>query len=92
MRQVILVILALSTPARSLTMIALLPGVHIGPQSAIAGNVKIEEGSFLGVGCKVIPEIRIGSHSVIGAGAVVIENIPNNSVAVGVPAKIRESR
>lgn len=38
--------------------------------------------------CKVLGDIIIGRNSVIGAGSVVIRNVPENSVAVGVPAKI----
>lgn len=36
----------------------------------------------------ILPGVTIGDNSTIGAGAVVINNIPANSVAGGVPAKI----
>lgn len=62
--------------------------VHIAPQCGIAGNVHIERQSFLGVGCKVIPNISIGENVMVGAGGVVVHNIKNNVTAVGVPAKI----
>lgn len=39
-------------------------------------------------GAKVIGNIKIGSHVVIGANAVVVEDIPANCVVAGVPAKI----
>jgi UDP-perosamine 4-acetyltransferase len=61
--------------------------VHIAPQCGLAGNVWIGEGSFLGIGCKVIPEIHIGNYVTIGAGAVVVSHISSATRAVGVPAK-----
>jgi len=61
---------------------------HIAPQSTLAGKVNIGNSAFLGVGCKVIPRIKIGSGTTVGAGGVVIADIPNDVVAVGVPAKI----
>lgn len=64
------------------------PACHIAPGCNLAGNVKLGEGVFLGIGCKVIPKIQIGSWAVVGAGAVVIRDLPANCVAVGVPAKI----
>ncbi|WP_129597787.1 LbetaH domain-containing protein [Methanohalophilus profundi] len=39
-------------------------------------------------GCIVIQGVEIGDNSVIGTGAVVNKDIPKNSVAVGVPAKV----
>lgn len=63
-------------------------GVHIGPQCALAGNVTVGEGTFLGTGAKAIPGIQIGRRGTVGAGAVVIRNIPDGAVAVGVPARV----
>jgi UDP-perosamine 4-acetyltransferase len=54
--------------------------------------VVVGEGTFLGLGSGVIPGIRIGRWSVIGAGAVVTKDIPDNCTAVGVPAKVIKTR
>lgn len=62
--------------------------VHIGPQSALAGNVVVGDYSLLGIGCKVIPEIIIGERVTIGAGGVVIKNIESNVTAVGTPVHV----
>lgn len=51
------------------------------------GTVRIGEGSWLGVGVAVIGA-NIGRHCVIGANAVVTHDIPDYSVAVGIPAKV----
>lgn len=61
---------------------------HVAPQCALAGNVKVRKGAFLGIGTKVIPDITIGSNSIIGAGGVVISDIPSSTTALGHPAKI----
>ena len=43
----------------------------------------------IGAGAKVLGSIRVGDDVAIGANAVVITDVPSNSIAVGVPAKIR---
>lgn len=43
---------------------------------------------FLGAGCKVVGDVRIGSHVKVGANAVVVKDVPDNCTAVGIPAKI----
>ncbi len=60
---------------------------HVAPGCHIAGNVSIREGTFLGVGACVIPEISIGKWVVVGAGSTVIRNIPEHEIWVGNPAK-----
>jgi acetyltransferase-like isoleucine patch superfamily enzyme len=44
--------------------------------------------AFLGIGAKVIPGVKIGAGTTVGAGAVVIEDLPENVTAVGVPARV----
>lgn len=59
---------------------------HIAPQCGLAGNVRVGAGSLLGIGCSVIPGISIGSEVTIGAGSVVIRDVPDGVTVVGVPA------
>ncbi|CAN5790393.1 acetyltransferase [soil metagenome] len=61
---------------------------HLSPKVALAGDVKVGEGSHLGIGCCVIQGIRIGKWATIGAGAVIIADVPDYAVVVGVPGKI----
>lgn len=42
----------------------------------------------IGAGAKIIGKITLGSHVVVGANAVVVQNVPDYSVAMGVPAKV----
>jgi acetyltransferase-like isoleucine patch superfamily enzyme len=50
--------------------------------------VEIGDGSFIGFGAIVMPNVRIGKYCVIGAHACVTKDIPDYSVAVGNPALI----
>jgi sugar O-acyltransferase (sialic acid O-acetyltransferase NeuD family) len=61
-------------------------GSHICPGVRIGGRVRIEPGVFVGIGATVIQKITLGCEAIIGAGAVVIEDIPALATAVGVPA------
>ncbi|MCG8556823.1 MAG: acyltransferase [Proteobacteria bacterium] len=54
--------------------------------------VTIERHADLGVGCVVLPGVRIGEGAQIGAGAVVTRSIPPFSVAAGVPARVLRER
>ena len=54
--------------------------------------VVIEDDCDLGVGAVVLPGVRIGKGAQIGAGAVVTEDVPPYSVAIGVPAKVTRER
>jgi serine O-acetyltransferase len=46
----------------------------------------------IGAGAKVLGRIRVGDHVVIGANAVVVKDIPDHSIAVGVPAVVRKAK
>jgi len=67
-------------------------GVQISPGVSIGGWVEIGDGTLVGMGASVIPKVRIGNNVVIGANAAVIRDLPDNVVAVGVPARIIRAR
>ncbi len=54
----------------------------------ISSPVVIEDKVWLGEGVCILPGVTIGRGAVIGAGSVVTHNIPIDSIAVGVPAKV----
>jgi sugar O-acyltransferase (sialic acid O-acetyltransferase NeuD family) len=62
--------------------------VHISPKVTLAGNVTVDEGSHIGIGSTVIQGTHIGKWVTIGAGAVIIEDVPDYAVVVGVPGNI----
>ncbi len=57
-------------------------------QSMLPAKVVIGKNVWIGAHATILPGVTIGDNSVIGAGAVVNRNIPADSVAVGVPAKV----
>ena len=59
----------------------------IAPACQLGGWVQIGAGVDMGVGCTVKMEARIGQDAVLGAGAVVVKDIPPRCTAVGVPAR-----
>jgi acetyltransferase EpsM len=60
---------------------------HVSSASALAGNVTVGEGAFLGVGARVLPGRRVGAWATVGAGAVVVDDVPDGLTVVGVPAR-----
>lgn len=54
----------------------------------IIGDVVIEEGAYIGVNAIVLPSVRVGFCSIVGAGAVVTKDIPPYAIVVGSPARI----
>ncbi|MFA6195045.1 MAG: DapH/DapD/GlmU-related protein [Sulfurimonas sp.] len=52
------------------------------------GSVIIEDNVWIGEGVAIMPNIRLGKNSIIGANAVVTKDIPENCVAGGIPAKV----
>ena len=61
--------------------------VHLSPASALAGNVKIGDLTWVGIGACVRECTIIGSESIIAAGAAVVSDVPSHTIALGVPAK-----
>lgn len=51
-------------------------------------TIRIGNDVWLGANVTVLPGVTIGNNVIIGAGAVVNKDIPNNSIAVGVPARV----
>lgn len=63
--------------------------VTLSPDAHLAGAVTVGAGSELGMGVKVIQGVRIGAKAVVGAGGVVIRDLPDGCTALGVPARER---
>ena len=65
---------------------------HLAPGVRLAGGVHVEEGALLGIGSSVIPYRTVGAWSVVGAGGVVVRNIPSSVTARGIPARVETTR
>ncbi|NQV03412.1 MAG: acyltransferase [Bacteroidia bacterium] len=60
----------------------------ISEQGVTTNTIVIEDETWLGANCVVLPGVTIGKHCVIGAGSIVRRNVPAYSVAAGNPAKV----
>lgn len=56
------------------------------------GFIEIEDNVWIGANVVVLPNVKIGTGAIIGAGAVVTKNIPPMAIAGGIPAKIIDYR
>ena len=69
---------------------------HIGAGTVLAGVVEpasatpviIEDDVMIGANAVVLEGVRVGARAVVAAGAVVVEDVPANSVVAGCPAKV----
>lgn len=59
---------------------------------ADVGKCSIGRASFIGISATVKPGVNVGRRALIGAGAVVVRDIPDESVAYGVPARVHRKR
>lgn len=60
---------------------------HVAPGCVLGGDVTIGPGTLLGLGSRVLPGVRVGAACVVGAGAVVVEDVPDGAVVLGIPAR-----
>ncbi len=70
--------------------VSMLHGVTLGGTGKSSGDrhPKIRKGVLLSAGCKIIGNIEVGTNAKVGAGSVVLEDVPPNVTVAGVPAKI----
>jgi sugar O-acyltransferase (sialic acid O-acetyltransferase NeuD family) len=62
--------------------------VELAPNAILLGRCRIGEFTQIGANATILPDVKIGKNVIIGAGSVVTKDIPDNSVAVGIPAKV----
>lgn len=66
---------------------SLADAVHISPGARLAGGINVEQCAWIGMGAVVKQLLTVGAYSIVGAGAVVVNNVPENTVVKGVPAQ-----
>jgi len=60
---------------------------HIAPNATLGGSVEVGSRCLLGSGASILPGVKIGCDVVIGAGAVINCDIPDNQKVIGVPGR-----
>jgi acetyltransferase-like isoleucine patch superfamily enzyme len=77
-------------------------GVMIGPGTSLltvnhepknirvvmAKPIHIKKNAWIGGSVRILPGVTIGENAIVGTGAVVTKNVPDNTIVVGVPARI----
>jgi acetyltransferase-like isoleucine patch superfamily enzyme len=58
------------------------------PDLEITKPINIGNNVYIGVRTLILPGVTIGDNCIIGAGSIITKDIPANSVAAGVPAKV----
>ena len=67
-------------------------GESVASQPIESQPDKIGEGAWIGAGVNILAGANIGDGAVVGAGSVVTGDIPANTVAAGIPAKVIRER
>lgn len=57
-------------------------------QTLTTAPIRIQEGTWIGERCVILPGVNIGKKCVIGSGSIVTKSIPDYTMAVGNPAKV----
>jgi len=66
-------------------------GVWVGAGVHLGGRVILERAATIEIGATVAGRLRIGAESVVGAGSVVLDDLPSNVLAYGTPARVVRS-
>jgi serine O-acetyltransferase len=70
--------------------VLLYQGVTLGGTGKDTGkrHPTLGNGVVIGTGAKILGNIRIGDHSKVGAGSVVVRPVPDHSTVVGIPGRV----
>jgi acetyltransferase-like isoleucine patch superfamily enzyme len=66
--------------------------VPIITTSLVIKPVTVRFGADIGMNAAILPGVRIGMHSIVGAGAVVTSDVPDYAIVAGVPARVLRDR
>lgn len=65
---------------------------HITANSVVGGNVRIGRGAHIGTNATIRENVKIGDFALVGSGSVILNDVPENSIVVGNPAKILRNK
>jgi galactoside O-acetyltransferase len=66
--------------------------VPINQQGHSGGEIILENDVWLGANAAVVPDVRIGAHAIVAAGAVVTRDVESGTIVGGVPARLIKRR
>lgn len=69
----------------------LMQQVTLGTGGALEGAPVLAGRVDIGAGAKVLGGVKLGAHCVVGANSVVLQDVPSNATAVGVPVRILQA-
>jgi acetyltransferase-like isoleucine patch superfamily enzyme len=58
------------------------------PDLRMYGPIVVGDNCLIGINAQILPNVTIGSNSIVGAGSVVISDVPPNSIVMGIPARV----
>jgi sugar O-acyltransferase (sialic acid O-acetyltransferase NeuD family) len=61
---------------------------NLNPGARLAGFARVGSDCYIGMGAQILPKVRVGDRAIVGAGAAVVEDLPADVTAVGVPARV----
>lgn len=64
----------------------------LAPGAITGGSVRIGACSFIGLGARLIQRVQVGKGTVVGAGSLVLRNLPDGVLAYGTPARVIRGR
>ena len=65
---------------------------HVSAGGTVGAGSRVGEETLIALGASIISKTTVGARSIIGGGAVVVDPIPDDVVAFGVPARVRRDR
>lgn len=65
---------------------------HITSNSVVGGNVLLGRGAHIGTNATIRENVNIGDFALVGSGSVVLNDVPENSIVVGNPAKVLRNK
>jgi len=68
------------------------PDIPIRLQGETFGTIEIGNDVWIGINAIILPNVKVGRHAIVAAGAVVTKDVPNWAIVGGVPAKIIKYR
>jgi acyl-[acyl carrier protein]--UDP-N-acetylglucosamine O-acyltransferase len=61
---------------------------HLSPGACLSGAVELEKNVLIGVGASVNSTVRIGRNTIVAPGSGVMNDLPPDVIAMGVPATV----